>query len=90
MRVPFYFTITDDYIDDVVMLVLDTGDWLKKAAIHTLFRPVDDRNPLPRDDPVSRRKLKEKGTPSEVNTVLEWSISSRSFRIHFLMKKFSA
>ena len=93
MDVPFHYAKTDGYIDNVVTVVLDLGRWVKKAqnaaplAVHSLFRPIDERDPLPRDDPVSRRKRRGEGTPSEEKLVLGWRINSRSFRVYLPVEK---
>ena len=61
VNIDFYHAKTDGYIDGMITVVLDEGEFVKKAqqaapvAIHALFRPVDCRDLLPRDDPISRR-----------------------------------
>jgi hypothetical protein len=88
VKTNFFFAIADGYIDDVITVVLDIGDWVAKAAnaaplaIDSLFRPLDLKDPLPRNDPVSIRKLKGEGTPSERKIVLGWVVDSRKFRIY--------
>ena len=93
VNVPFHFATADGYIDDIITVVLDTADWLRRAinaaplAIHTLFRPVDCRDPLPRAESVSERKLKGEGTPAEVKNVLGWKVDTRLFRIFLPTEK---
>ena len=84
---PFYPAITDGYIDDIITAVLEMGQWLKRAqnaaplAIHTVFRPTNPKDPLPRSDATSERKLKGEGTPDERKTILGWLVDTRLFRI---------
>jgi len=34
-------------------------------AVHTIFRPISHQEPINRDAPISEKKLKGEGTPSE-------------------------
>ena len=80
--VPFHYAAADGYIDDIITVVLDTADWLRRAinaaplAIHTLFLPVDCRDPLPQVESVSKQKLKGEGTPNEIKVVLGLKIDT--------------
>ena len=91
--VPFSFAFTDGYIDNMITVVLEKEDWVEKAinagplTIHSLFRPIDHRDPLPRDDAVSVRELKRKGKPSERKIVLGWMIDTNTFRIYLPKKR---
>ena len=93
--VPYREAATDGYIDDAITMVVDHEGWAMKAvnaaplAIHALFRPVDRRDPLPREEAVSMRKLSGEGTPDEIKVVLGWRIDTRAFRIHLPMEKAS-
>jgi len=51
-------------------------------AVHTVFRPTDPNDPLPRADVTSIPKLDGEGTPDEVKTVLGWLLNTRLFRIY--------
>ena len=51
VEVPFHYAKADEYIDDIITVVLDKEDKASKAqkatplATHTLFRPTDKRDP---------------------------------------------
>ena len=85
--VPFRFAAADGYIDDIITAVLGIRDWVDRArniaplAVYTLFRPVEESDPLPRSNTVSERKLCGEGTPSEIKIVLGWKVDTRLFRI---------
>lgn len=91
--VPFFWAMADGYIDDIITIVLDVGGWLKKAVnaaplvIHSMFRPTDAADLLPRNEPISIRKLKGEGTPDEVKVILGWQVDTRRFRIHLPFEK---
>ena len=67
--------------------MLDMDGWVQKGtnaaplAVHTLFRPVDPSDPLPRDDPTSLRKLDGEGTPDERKIIIGWLVDTRLLRI---------
>ena len=48
--------------------MLDTHKWAEKdqnaapLAVHTIFRPTNNADPIPRDDVTSIRKLELEGT----------------------------
>ena len=90
---PFHPAMADGYIDDIVTAMLDQADWVSRGqnaaplAVHTVFRPVDDDDPLPRADAASKPKLKGEGTPDEAKTVLGWLINTRLFRIFLPIEK---
>ena len=85
---PYFPAVVDGYIDDLISVVVAKDNWVDKAqnaaplAIHSVFRPTDPSDPLPRADAISERKLKGEGTPDEVKTILGWDIDTRLFRIH--------
>ena len=93
MEVPFHYAKADGYIDDIITAVLDKENWVSKAqkaaplATHTMFRPTDTRDPLPREEPLSRTKLEGEGTPDEIKGALGWIINTRTFRIYLPDKK---
>ena len=86
--VPFYWATADGYIDDIITLIVEYKDWVIRGqnaaplAVHTVFRPTDANDPLPRADATSIPKLDGDGTPDEVKTVLGWLINTRLFRIY--------
>ena len=91
--VPFHPAAADGYIDDIVTAMLDKANWVQKGqnaaplAVHTVFRPIDDSDPLPRADAASIPKLKGEGTPDESKIVLGWLIDTRKFRIFLPIEK---
>ena len=78
---------TDGYIDDLISIALDTpkatsrGRHAISLALHTIFRPVNKDDPIPRDDVLSIRKLLAESRLEEQKTVLGWVIDTHSFRI---------
>jgi hypothetical protein len=50
-------------------------------AIHSIARPVDPNDDLPRVDIISSKKLKAEGTLEEIKTVLGWVINTRHLLI---------
>ena len=83
----------DGFIDDLITIVLDKLDLPDKArnavalALHTFFRPVNEDDPVPRDDILSLRKLLAEGRLEETKTVLGWYIDSRAFVIKLAADK---
>ena len=71
VTVSFHYTSTDGYIDDLITIMIEKDDWVKKGsnaaslAVHTVFRTSDTTDPLPRDDPASIRKLDGEGSAHE-------------------------
>ena len=57
----------DEFIDDGIAIVPDLNDNKSRGvqalplAIHTLFRPVDQNENIPREDCLSLDKLSEEG-----------------------------
>ena len=62
--VPFAYAATNGYIDVMITMVLDKDNQVNKVinaaplATYSLFRPLEDKDSFPRDDAVSKRKLK--------------------------------
>ena len=87
MKVPFRNAAADGYIDDIITAMLDTNNCVQEGtnaallAVHTLFRPTSDSDPLPRPDAASIRKLIEEGTPDEIKIILGWVVNTHLFRI---------
>ena len=75
----------DCYIDDTFGSFLEDDTNSGAAAIpfilHLLGRPLLPDEPLPREDVVSLKKMIAEGTPSEVLTILGWSIDTRRMLI---------
>ena len=72
----------NNFIDDIIACFIARNKQDTDHAVHalttafdTLARPtVAQGEPLPRDDMISRGKLKEEGTPTEELTVLGWVV----------------
>ena len=83
------FQTANNYIDDIISsFVMASGLDPKRAAKALMLafeiasRPlVAHGETLPRDDNMSLGKLFAEGTPSEVETVLGWSINTRHLEI---------
>ena len=88
------FGRADDFIDDGIVFTPDIGNNSKRAlqamllAIHIIFRPVDPKEPIQRDDCLSLGKLNEEGFLSETPVILGWLINTRTLTIHLPEKKF--
>ena len=73
--------------------MLDDNNWVHRGqntaslAVHKLFRPVQQREPLPPNDPASIRKLEGKGTADEKKRLLGWIVDTRIFRIYLPPEK---
>ena len=84
---PLLLTFCDGYIDDLITMAVDIDNNITRAqqapplTVHTIFRPLDPDEPLPRSDPISLRKLSGEGQPSESKIVLGWKICTRLFRV---------
>lgn len=80
--------MTDVFVDDVSTLFLDTDEncWRAPAAvplaIHIISRPMSATEPLPRDNVLSTDKLTAEGSPSEIKTILGWSLDFHRLQIH--------
>jgi len=86
--VPFYWVVADGYIDDIITIIADHADWITKGqhsaplAVHAVFRPTDESDPLPCANATSIPKLDGEGTPDELKFVLGWDINTQLFRIY--------
>ena len=83
---------TDVYVDDLI--TISYIDYVLHAlmavplAIYLLFRPVDPIDPVPRDDPLCKRKCQAEGMAEERKTILGWIVDTRLFRIFLTKHKF--
>ena len=83
--VPPRETFCDGYIDDCVTMALDQHNNVEKAqnalplGVHAVMRPVHKREPIFRNDLLSKRKLLGEGTPSETKMILGWLVNTRTF-----------
>ena len=73
----YFDAFTDHYINDAIIVVVEHEDWAENPsnaaplAIHSLFRLVDERDPLSTEKSVSIRKLVVESTLDEVKLVLD-------------------
>ena len=85
--VPFHWAVEDGYIDDIITIIPAYADWVPKGqniaplVVHTIFRPTNDSDPLPRADATSIPKIDGEGTPDENKIVLGCLLNTRLFRI---------
>ena len=86
--VPFRECYADGYVDDLITAVLDFF-WATNRARHAvplaldvMYRPVNDDDPISRDNILSHRKLIAEGGLEELKIVLGWLIDTRLFRIY--------
>jgi hypothetical protein len=91
------FGATEAYIDDIFtvfpcksMEQFNRGRNAALLAIDTLGRPTCDDDPLPRDPIVATKKVAAEGTPTEVLTVLGWTIDTRRLLIRLPEEKADA
>ena len=86
--VPYRDAVTDGYIDDAITVVVERENWVKKTVnvallvVHALFRPVDENDPVSREEMVSMRKLAGEETPDKTKIILGWKVNTRRFRIY--------
>ena len=80
--------IADGYIDDCLTAAADVDDEVLRSQeappliIHSIFRPIDEKDPIKRDDNISSKKLKGEGQPSEIKTMLGWIINTRKMKVY--------
>jgi hypothetical protein len=78
----------DIYIFDTIGISLDKNDNVQRVsaaiplAIHTLCRPIDPLDEIPRREIISKKKFLAEGRPSELKTVLGWVLNTRSLRLY--------
>jgi len=83
----------DVYIDDIITISLE--DHYKRTcaasilAIHTVSRPINSSDTIPRKEIISMKKFAAEARPAEIKTVLGWAINTRSLRIYLPMDKFA-
>ena len=56
-------------------------------TIHTLCRPLDPDEPVPRENPLALNKLLAEGGLSEVKIILGWEINTRTLTIALPLHK---
>lgn len=86
----------DGYVDDLMAALLDEGNIPERGrqvvalAIHIFFRPVNEQDPLVREDVLSLRKLLGEGKLEEVKIILGWIVDSRRFIVKLTNDKAKA
>jgi len=86
----------DDFIDDSIVIAPDINENSGRAlqalllAIHILFRPLDPKEKIKREDCLSLGKLQEEGFLSETPTILGWVINTRLLTISLPNKKYDS
>jgi hypothetical protein len=84
----------DVFINDNIVITPDIGDNTMRVlraiplAIHSMSRPVDNSEDIPRVDIISTKKLKAEGTFEEVKIVLGWEINTRNLLISLPADKY--
>ena len=83
----------DGYVDDLISVAINTTQSTLRArhgialAAHTIFRPTNKDDPLPRNDILSIAKLLAESRLEEIKTVLGWVINTRLFCISLPSEK---
>jgi hypothetical protein len=79
--------LADIYIDDNIGVAPDIESNPRRVnraialAIHSVARPNDPSDPIPRNPIISRKKLLAEGKMDECKVVLGWMINTRSLSI---------
>ncbi len=74
----------DIYIDDTIGIALDKKDSAACVSVaipftmHTITRPLDPLDEIPRKEIISLKKFAAEGRPSEVKMVLGWVLNTIS------------
>lgn len=77
----------DVYINDNISIIPNIGDNSLRAiraiplAIHSIARPVNQSDDLPRVDIILTKKLRAEGTFEEIKTILGWVVNTRKLLI---------
>jgi hypothetical protein len=85
----------DIYIDDTIGITPDFNDNTSRVskaiplAIHSLSRPLDPLDTIPRKDIISRKKYAAEGRMEETKLVLGWLLNSRSLSISLPSDKYT-
>jgi len=93
VHIPNRPSFADGYIDDCLAVAIDSEDEVKRSQeappliIHSLFRPLDENEPVPRNDNISDDKLKGEGQPSEQRIMLGWLIDTTCMRVFLPLTK---
>jgi hypothetical protein len=83
----------DIYLDDTIGIALDTNDNALRVSqaipliIHSLARPLDTSNKIPRKGIISLKKFAAEGQMEETKLVLGWFLYTRSLIISLAVDK---
>jgi hypothetical protein len=83
----------DIFIDDFIGVAPDIGDTVSRVmkaiplAIHSVARPVESSDPIPRKDIVSLKKFKAESRMEESKIILGWLVNTRSLSIALPVEK---
>lgn len=86
----------DNFIDDLIAAGVEIGDNIARMAaagplaIHALGRPLDDSEPIPRDDNLSLKKFSAEALPEEQKIVLGWLIDAWALTVKLPQDKYLA
>eukprot|EP00957_Ditylum_brightwellii_P210416 15364944-Ditylum_brightwellii.AAC.4 len=78
---------TNGYIDDSITIALDLPAIVKQVeavlplALHLMFPPLSDNEPICHTNVLSLRKLVAEGTLCEILKYIGWLINTRAFTI---------
>ena len=87
--------IAECYLDDIPPVCVDIGDNAERCAaalplaLHIVGRPVEDSEPIPRDNLLSIKKTLGEGQMAEERIVLGWNICTRKLSIELPTEKFT-
>ena len=93
---PLKHGMADCYIDDLIPVILHSGDNAERAAkdvplaMHIIGCPVHPNEPIPRDNLLCFRKLYGESQLAEIKTVTGWGIDTRRFLVFLTENKQSA
>ena len=86
----------DCYIDDHITVVLDKNNYVKRASyatplgFHLMGRPIQAKEPLPRDELECSNKRIAEGAMAERKVYLGWLIDTHAMTIHLPAHKAKA
>jgi hypothetical protein len=92
---PNDFGKVDVYIDDFIAITPDistNADRLSAMvplAIHSMARPIDPSDKIPRKDIISMKKFLAEGQLDEIKTILGWELNTRTLTVHLPKDKYN-
>ena len=85
--------VADNFIDDIFMAGIDIDQNCLRVthavplALECLFNPPSEADATQRAEIINKVKHMAEGLPSEIKTVLGWSINTRTFRVYLTKHK---